>query len=262
VDRLQPKPKVSIIGEFWAMTTEGEGNYRLQRFLESEGAEVEVQLVVSWLLYMIWQVRHDTRRRMTLPGEDGGRRGLAGRSARWILLRLWAAERAVRGIFRAFAWTAGLRRSVLPRMEEIARLAREFYDVELRGGEGHMEVGKVIHSVRHKKADMIVSVKPFGCMPSSSVSDGVQSLVVARHPEAVFCAVETTGDGAVNVQSRIQMSLFKAKRKSRAEFEEALRARGWTVDVARSRLPRNRREATYYPRHDVATTATNHVKEM
>lgn len=29
VDRSQPKPLVSIIGEFWAMTTEGEGNYEL-----------------------------------------------------------------------------------------------------------------------------------------------------------------------------------------------------------------------------------------
>jgi predicted nucleotide-binding protein (sugar kinase/HSP70/actin superfamily) len=42
VDRLQPKPKVSIIGEFWAMTTEGDGNYKLQQFLESEGAEVDI----------------------------------------------------------------------------------------------------------------------------------------------------------------------------------------------------------------------------
>ena len=40
-----PKPKVSIIGEFWAMTTEGDGNYQLQRFLESEGAEGDIQLV-------------------------------------------------------------------------------------------------------------------------------------------------------------------------------------------------------------------------
>ena len=37
VDRTHPKPKVSIIGEFWAMTTEGDGNYKMQRFLESEG---------------------------------------------------------------------------------------------------------------------------------------------------------------------------------------------------------------------------------
>jgi predicted nucleotide-binding protein (sugar kinase/HSP70/actin superfamily) len=34
LDRLKPKPKVAIIGEFWAMTTEGDGNYHLQRFLE------------------------------------------------------------------------------------------------------------------------------------------------------------------------------------------------------------------------------------
>jgi hypothetical protein len=39
VDRLRSRAKVSIIGEFWAMTTEGDGNYALQAFLESEGAE-------------------------------------------------------------------------------------------------------------------------------------------------------------------------------------------------------------------------------
>jgi predicted nucleotide-binding protein (sugar kinase/HSP70/actin superfamily) len=37
-DWTRPAPRVSIIGEFWAMTTEGDGNYALQRFLESEGA--------------------------------------------------------------------------------------------------------------------------------------------------------------------------------------------------------------------------------
>ncbi|MGA7123981.1 MAG: 2-hydroxyglutaryl-CoA dehydratase, partial [Polyangiaceae bacterium] len=51
VDKTIPKPKVSIIGEFWAMTTEGDGNYQLQRFLESEGAEADIQLVTAWLLY-------------------------------------------------------------------------------------------------------------------------------------------------------------------------------------------------------------------
>nr|MBP6632777.1 2-hydroxyglutaryl-CoA dehydratase [Kofleriaceae bacterium] len=35
VDRTKVKPKVGIIGEFWAMTTEGDGNYGLQRFLEA-----------------------------------------------------------------------------------------------------------------------------------------------------------------------------------------------------------------------------------
>ena len=32
-----------------------DGNYGLQRFLEAEGAEPEIQLVTAWLLDMIWQ---------------------------------------------------------------------------------------------------------------------------------------------------------------------------------------------------------------
>ncbi|HEX2690203.1 MAG TPA: 2-hydroxyglutaryl-CoA dehydratase, partial [Kofleriaceae bacterium] len=45
VDRTRVKPRVGIIGEFWAMTTEGDGNYGLQRFLEAEGAEPDIQIV-------------------------------------------------------------------------------------------------------------------------------------------------------------------------------------------------------------------------
>src|SRR5262249_6252309 len=68
VDRLLPKPQVSIIGELWAMTTEGDGNYQLQRFLEGEGAEADIQLVAAWLLYMLWESRNDTKNRKMLRG--------------------------------------------------------------------------------------------------------------------------------------------------------------------------------------------------
>src|SRR5690606_25718300 len=78
VDRTQLKPKVAIIGEFWAMTTEGDGNYQLQRFLEQEGAEDDIQFVSAWILYNIWEAAFDTRNRATLRGEDGGRSGLRG----------------------------------------------------------------------------------------------------------------------------------------------------------------------------------------
>ena len=147
-------------------------------------------------------------------------------------------------------------------MESLAKAANEHYWNDLRGGEGHMEVGKVIQSVQKKKAHMIVSVKPFGCMPSSGVSDGVQSLVTKRYPEAIFCPIETTGDGAVNAQSRVQMFLFKARRKARAELGEALAARGWTEEEARARIKGKKKRATYYPRHVAAGTATNLVAEL
>ena len=256
-DRLQPKPRVTIIGEFWAMTTEGDGNYHLQRFLESEGAEVDIQLVTSWILYLVWQARHDTRRRMELRHDDGGRQGLAGRDGRRILAYAWLAERVLRLTFAAFARSAGLARYPLPDMDEIALLASEHYDTELRGGEGHMEVGKAIQIFTRGKAHMVVSVKPFGCMPSSGVSDGIQSAVMARTPEAVFCPVETTGDGEVGFQSRVQMFLFKARRRARAELEDALAERGLTLDAARRLLGRRRRSALHEPVHRRAGTAAN-----
>ena len=106
----------------------------------------------------------------------------------------------------------------------------------LRGGEGHMEVGKVIMNVVDSKCHMTLSVKPFGCMPSAGVSDGVQSLVTARHPDTIFCPIETTGDGQVNVHSRVQMMLFKAHERARNEFDETLTKVGLTAAEARAPL--------------------------
>jgi predicted nucleotide-binding protein (sugar kinase/HSP70/actin superfamily) len=37
VDRLQPKPIVKVTGEFWAQTTEGDGNFNMFRFLHQRG---------------------------------------------------------------------------------------------------------------------------------------------------------------------------------------------------------------------------------
>ena len=214
LDRSQVKPKVSVIGEFWAMTTEGDGNYRLHAFLESEGAEVAVQPVTAWLLYNLWQIRWDTRRRMRLRTPDAARHGLAGRRPWRRLLAMRLAELGLRAGYGLYAAVAGLPARRLCDLDEIATLSHPFYDNHLRGGEGHMEVGKLIQSVRERKAHMVVSVKPFGCMPSSGVSDGVQSLVTEKYPEAIFCSIETTGDGAANAHSRILRDLFKARRRA------------------------------------------------
>lgn len=264
VDRTMVKPKVSIIGEFWAMTTEGEGNYMLQRFLEKEGAEVDIQLIVNWILYNIWQAKVDTRRRMTLRDMDKeARKGLKTTEVAKKLATLWFAEKVLRTTFWAFATLLGLKRYPLPDMFENAELASEHYNTELRGGEGHMEVGKLIQTVLHKKAHMVISVKPFGCMPSSGVSDGVQSLITERLPDAIFLPIETTGDGAVNVYSRIQMMLFKAKRVAEKEYETLLEEKKLTVDQVKTKIAKNRklRDATYYSKHVLAGTAANFLHE-
>src|SRR3954469_388448 len=158
VDRLRVKPRVGIIGEFWAMTTEGDGNYGLQRFLEAEGAEPDIQLVTAWLLYMIWQGRFDTEQRSTLRGVDkakeeqgGSKFSLKGVDVRKRKASLWAGEKVLRGLFQTFAKSMGLYDYHLADMDKIADISHAFYDNNLRGGEGHMEVGKLIQNVAYSK---------------------------------------------------------------------------------------------------------------
>ncbi len=236
VDRTIPKPKVAIIGEFWAMTTEGDGNYRLQRFIEKEGAEADIQFVTAWLLYNIWEVAYDTQERKDLRYDDVAKNGLAGIGQYGAFTRkvsLWAADKGLRAAFHTFAYAGGYYDYHLPDMDAVAEIAAPYYDNNLRGGEGHMEVGKLILNVVHNKATMTLSVKPFGCMPSSSVSDGVQSLITEKYPGTIFCAVETSGDGAVNFQSRVQMYLYKARKVAETEFQEALARAGITEEAYR-----------------------------
>lgn len=264
VDRLQAKPKVSIIGEFWAMTTEGEGNYQLQRFLEAEGAECEVQAVVSWVLYSIWEASYDTRERMLLRSEHPTSRQHWEFAPLRRLLLLRLGRFVLQRSFYRYARHIGLASYHLPDMDELAHIGRDYYTNELRGGEGHMEVAKLIQGVTQQKAHLTLSIKPFGCMPSSGVSDGVQSLVIAHYPEANFLAVETTGDGAINVHSRVQMALFRARQKAEDEYQAALQATGMDGGQATTRLAARHRccQATHYPPHRVAGTAANLLYEL
>ena len=247
VDRTRIKPRVAIIGEFWAMTTEGDGNYKMQRFLEQEGAEVDIQLVTNWILYLLWGAKYDTLERAKLKGTDR-RVGADGQGSKFALeninvaKKLWmirAGDWFVRGLFYSYARILGLRHYHLPDMDHIAEISHSFYDNNLRGGEGHMEVGKLIHNVVDQKVNMTLSIKPFGCMPSSAVSDGVQSLITELYPSAIFLPIETNGDGAVNVYSRVQMQLFKARQAAEKEVQESLAGLGWNMADFQMRVARH-----------------------
>jgi predicted nucleotide-binding protein (sugar kinase/HSP70/actin superfamily) len=267
VDKLRPRAKTSIIGEFWAMTTEGDGNYALQRFLESEGGENDIQLTTAWLLYNIWESSRDTRVRQDLRGADESNYGLAGLDEFGVAKRLATmrlAEGALRVGFQAFALPLGLHDYHLPDMELVADVAKDYYSNDLRGGEGHMEVGKlIVNAVKHK-AHITVSVKPFGCMPSSGVSDGVQSLITGKFPGTIFCAVETSGDGATNFYSRIQMYMFKARIAAEAELERAFVEAGVTREEVRAFLDANPKydSPLHHAPHKVAGSAANLVFEV
>ena len=268
IDKLRAAAKTSIIGEFWAMTTEGDGNYQLQTFLESEGMENDIQLTTAWLLYNIWEVSRDTRERGDLRVDDSGKDGLSefdgGFDITKRLATLRLAEIALRATFASFATPLGLFKYPLPDMDLIAEVAQEHYHNDLRGGEGHMEVGKLIVNIIKSKAHMTLSVKPFGCMPSSSVSDGVQSLITTKFPGTIYCAVETSGDGATNFYSRVQMYTYKARLAAKAELELAYETHGVTEVEVRAFLKDNPKYASplHHAPHAYAGSAANLVAEV
>jgi predicted nucleotide-binding protein (sugar kinase/HSP70/actin superfamily) len=116
---------------------------------------------------------------------------------------------------------------------ELDRLAAPFYNRYARGGEGHLEVGKNVYYTVNKLAHMVLSLKPFGCMPSTQ-SDGAQSAVVNRFKDMIFLPIETSGEGEVNAHSRVQMALGEAKAKARREFDECLSKTGKQLDDIRA----------------------------
>ncbi|MBW2290646.1 MAG: hypothetical protein JRG90_22920 [Deltaproteobacteria bacterium] len=75
------------------------------------------------------------------------------------------------------------------------------------------------------------------------MSDGVQSLITELFPEGIYLAVETSGDGAVNVQSRVQMQVFKARKAAARDLQRALDETGQDLDQVRTWLARNPRVA-------------------
>jgi predicted nucleotide-binding protein (sugar kinase/HSP70/actin superfamily) len=263
-DWTRPAPRVSIIGEFWAMTTEGDGNYQLQRFLEQEGAECDIQFVTNWILFMLWEGRYDTKLRAELRGVDEARKSLKNVSIGKKLAGLFVADLAIRAAFHTFGACIGYRGYKLPDMDVIAETAHKYYDNNVRGGEGHMEVGKFILNVLHNKAHMTLSVKPFGCMPSSGVSDGVQSLITGMYPQSIFCAIETSGDGKVNVQSRVQMFLFKARLAAQKEYAELLEKVGVTAEQVADFMKTHPRWSSPLHRapHAAAGTAADRLAEV
>ena len=245
VDRLQPKPLVKITGEFWAQTTESAGNYEIFALLEKLGAEILVEPVTTWMDYLIIvgrevmggeigtarKVQHSALRkkfdrlfsRVLVPGQ------------RYLLQRVSHILRADYNRLRAAAGG-----SVLPLVDqhELIELAGKYYEPRLTGGEGYLEIGKTIHYTQDHLAHMVISLKPFGCMPSTQ-SDGAQPAVLRDYPDILYLPIETSADGEGMALSRVQMMLAEARERARKEWQQSLAELPYSLDAMRAYIDKN-----------------------
>jgi predicted nucleotide-binding protein (sugar kinase/HSP70/actin superfamily) len=267
VDRLRVKPVVKVTGEFWAQTTEGDGNFRMFSFLEREGAQVIVEPIGTWIMYMLWLAKAQRIHRKDLDYPTPKWHDVRG----WAMRELKFRSKIGGFSFGNWFWNHQYRRVIrhlgglahpLVKLDELAAHAAPYYNVFARGGEGHMEVAKNIYYTVNKKAHMVLSLKPFGCMPSSQ-SDGVQSAVMNHFKDMIFLPIETSGEGEINAHSRVQMALGEAKAKARLEFQQAVESTGKSLDDIRRFIdthPILRRPLYEVPhRHGMTGTAAQFV---
>ena len=250
VDRLRVKPIAKITGEFYLQTVEGDPNYNIHRWLESEGAQVYPAAVAVWLDYwMRWYVQ---------GFEDH------------IGIDTYARPKKalVRTLQRLFGWTYDrLRRALgnlpdeLPDQYELRRLAAPYFNSRLSGGEGDMLVGKALWAHLHKKAHMTCELSPYACMPNT-MSIGAMAGVLGKHPDLLYAPLEIKGDAEVHALSRCQMILTEAKKRAQREFDEVLERTGLTIERVRNIItdrPELRRATYRVPHLGVVGTAANLV---
>ena len=178
---LRVKPIVKITGEFWAQTTEGDGNFNMFQFpgarrragagradrdlgrvsaVPGESTMAHAQKKdVDHALHAADE--RGPRARDELPEEAGSASASARRCGEHFYHRV---NRKLGGITH-HAGAAG-------RTGALAILST----TACAGGEGHLEVGKNVYYTDSTSGSHGAALKPFGCMPSTQ-SDGAQSAV-------------------------------------------------------------------------------------
>jgi predicted nucleotide-binding protein (sugar kinase/HSP70/actin superfamily) len=272
VDYLRVKPICKVTGEFWAQTTESDGNFNMFAFLDREGAQIVREPVATWTSYLLNQAKNEARDRRGLrEGEEKPRWHEFGKRARRELDfvkklgMLTLAGKIYNREYDRLRAALGNKPHALVNQLELLRVGHPYYNSRAEGGEGHLEVAKNIYYSNKDLCHMVLSLKPFGCMPSTQ-SDGAQSAVISHFKDMIYIPIETSGEGDVNAHSRVQMALGEAKVKAKNEFAQVLAETGRSLDDIHAYVashPEMRRPAWHIPHtKGIVGTAAHFVKQV
>jgi len=156
IDRINPAPKIGIVGEIFVRSNEFANDLLIER-LEALGAQCGLPPMEEWLDY----IDHQRKRRNRLHLEGGWRD--------WTRQKLTEIiqERVAEPIRKEFDDSIESFRRELPTQAIIDR--GKTYLTPAVEGEAILSMGRVVEYAEHG-FDGIVNIIPFGCMPGTIVS--------------------------------------------------------------------------------------------
>ncbi len=209
-------PQILVTGEIFANMAHNEGNYNLRRFIMDEGCDVHPAFLTQRVMYDMWRMIKNYDRFVKYAERFSEKFKfffvrIQIQSRQFFIEAIW--DNCIKH-FNPSSFGATMK---FVDLDMFGELGRPHYDPEIFGGEGNLEIAEAIYYA--DKVDGFISSKPFGCMPSSGVSDGVMAKIMHDKPELNFLSIETSGDNEVSILSRVSMLLFKAKEKFNKQQE-------------------------------------------
>lgn len=201
----RPLARATLVGEPWSVHVDGDPQLNVARVLARAGVEIDAPPHALWIAYLLWTVRAPAWSTNVLPTESA--RASAAALEETFLARFAQAMSA-----------AGLVGYALPSIDELEALAAPHLPSTSRGGYGHVEIGLAMRAARDRRAHLVISVKSFGCIPSSGIGDAILPTALGDLP---FLSLEVSHDGAAARESRLGLRVGAAREAARAEWEHA-----------------------------------------
>lgn len=201
-----PKVKVGVVGEIYVKYSPL-GNNDLQRFLESQGCEVNFPGLLGFLQYCIFN-----------QGED------------WVL---YGGKHLMKlGSDRLLHWLDGIERAMLKAQTDVGFYAPGLFtelvekpkgviSLGAKMGEGWLLTAEMIELVQGGYSN-IVCAQPFGCLPNHIVGKGMVNKIRALYPSANITPIDYDPSATrVNQENRIKLMLAVARERLNEPAEAA-----------------------------------------
>ena len=193
-----PKVKVGVVGEIYVKYSPL-GNNDLQKFLESEGCEVNFPGLMGFCQYCIFNMGED----YVLYGGNGALKFGTDRLLDW----LDGIERAMlKAISNAGFYAPGPFKELIEKPKGVISLGAKM-------GEGWLLTAEMIELVQGGYPN-IVCAQPFGCLPNHIVGKGMVNKIRALYPTANITPIDYDPSATkVNQENRIKLMLAVAKER-------------------------------------------------